>query len=372
MIRLASVSLGLFCLAATAFAPPAHADEVTVAAAGPLSGPQAVFAVSWQNGMKLYFSEVNKAGGVAGHTFKLIQLDDQADPREGTVVAQKACDDDHVVTMLGHLNSGVTLATLPIYSDCNMPMLDFGSNPRITQQGYTNVFQVVANDYVQGKVPASYIYNTLKLTRAAVVNDKQAFGQGVSDIFAKSFEKLGGTVLSTSFVNPTDVDFTALITQLKAQKPQVIYLGAVMPQLALFKKQMSEEGLDAKLFVPDGGYTQDFVNEAGSAAEGTYVTFQAPPYSSSPELAAFAKDYKAMFNEDAGPYSSYGYVMAQLVAETLKSEPATRDGLMKGYRALDLTTILGPVSFLPTGQIKTAPIFLYQVQQGQFVLVGHS
>jgi branched-chain amino acid transport system substrate-binding protein len=373
MKRLALASFGLLCLAATALTPAARADEVTVASAGPLSGPQAVFGVSWQNGMKLYFDEVNKAGGAAGHTFKLVQLDDKADPREGTLVAQKACENDKVLALLGHLNSGVTLATMPIYSDCGMPMLEFGSNPRITQQGFKNVFQVVANDFSQGKLPAQYIHDTLHLGTAAIVNDKQAFGQGVSEIFAKSFAEAGGKVLSTSFVNPTDVDFTALITQLKAQKPDVIYLGAVMPQLSLFAKQMHEQGLTAKLFVPDGGYTDDFITQAGTdAAEGAFVTFQAPPYDSSPELTAFAKNYKAAFNEEAGPYSSYGYIMAQIVVDAVKSKPATRPGLMDAFRTLDLKTMLGPVSFLPTGEIKTAPLFLYRVQKGKFVLVGHS
>jgi branched-chain amino acid transport system substrate-binding protein len=370
---LVSVSVGLLCLAAGAPGFTARADEVTVASAGPLSGPQAVFGVSWQNGMKLYFDKVNKAGGAGGHTFRLMQLDDKADPREGTLVAQKACEDDKVIALLGHLNSGVTLATLPIYSDCGMPVLEFGSNPRITQQGYKNVFQVVANDYVQGSLPAQYIHKTLHLGTAAVVNDKQAFGEGVSQIFAKNFADLGGKVLSTSYVNPTDVDFSALITQLKAQKPDVVYLGAVMPQLALFAKQMHEQGFAAKLFVPDGGYTDDFVTQAGGdAAEGSYVTFQAPPYDSSPELQAFASEYKAMFHEDAGPYSAYGYIMGQATVDAVTSKSATRAGVMDAFRSLDLKTMLGPIAFQSTGQIKTAPLFLYQVQKGKFVLVGHS
>ncbi len=366
-----SFSFGLLCLATTILSTPVRAADIAVAAAGPLSGPQAVFGVSWENGMKLFFDETNKKGGA--NAFKLLQLDDKADPREGTLVAQKACENDKVVALLGHVNSGVTLATMPIYSDCSLPMLEFGSNPRITQQGYKNVFQVVANDFSQGKLPAEYIHNTLKLSSAAIVNDKQAFGQGVSEIFGKEFAKLGGKVIATSFVNPTDVDFTALITQLKSQKPDVVYLGAVMPQLALFAKQMKEQGLNAKLFVPDGGYTDDFIKQAGAdAAEGAYVTFQAPPYDSSPELEAFAKNYKAAFNEEPGPYSSYGYVMAQIVVDAAKTKPPTRAGMTDAFRSLDLRTMLGTIGFQPTGEIKTAPLFLYQVQKGKFVLVGHS
>ena len=374
MIRFyAALSVGLLSLAGQAICHPADADEVSIASAGPLSGPQAVFGVSWQNGMKLYFDQVNKAGGVGGNTFKLVQLDDKGDPREGTLVAQKACEDDQVIALLGHLNSGVTLATMPIYSDCDMPVLEFGSNPRITEQGYTDVFQIVANDYVQGKLPATFAHDKLKLGTAAIVNDKQAFGQGVSEIFAKEFKALGGKILSTSVVNPTDVDFTALITQLKAQKPDVVYLGAVMPQLALFAKQMHEQGFAAKLFVPDGGYTDDFINQAGvRAAEGSYVTFQAPPYDSSPELKAFASEYKASMHEEPGPYSAYGYVMGQVTADAVKMKSASREGVMEAFRSLDLKTMLGPIAFQKDGQIKKAPLFLYQVQNGKFVLVGRS
>ncbi|HSU06686.1 MAG TPA: ABC transporter substrate-binding protein, partial [Acetobacteraceae bacterium] len=113
----------------------ARADEVTIASAGPLSGPQAFFGVTWQNGMQLYLDEVNKTGGVNGHTFKFLKVDDQADPRQGTLVAQKLCDDDAVKIVLGHFNSGVILPTLPVYGQCGMPDVIFGSNPSLTQQG---------------------------------------------------------------------------------------------------------------------------------------------------------------------------------------------------------------------------------------------
>lgn len=364
-----AIILGLQLAAATAMA-----DELTIGTAGPLSGPQAYFGVTWQNGMKIYFDDLNKAGGVAGHTFKLVQLDDKADPREGTLVAQKFCDDSNTLAVLGHFNSGVVLATLPVYSDCGIPDVEFGSNPSITRQGYKNVFRPIANDYAQGGLPASYARNTLKADRAAVVNDKQAFGQGVSEIFAQKFKEAGGTVTSVSSVNPTDVDFTALITQLKGQNPQVVYLGAVMPQLALFAKQMREQNLNARLIVPDGGYTPDLIKQAGhDAAQGVLVSFQVPPYDSTPEIVAFAKEYKARFGEDAGAYSIYGYVLAQIVAEAVKSAKApTREGVMEALRSLKIQTSVGPIEFDATGELKVAPVFLYEVKGDAFALAAKS
>lgn len=353
----------------------ARADEVTIASAGPLSGPQAFFGVTWQNGMRLYLDEINKSGGVNGHTFKFVAVDDQADPRQGTLVAQKLCDDDAVKIVLGHFNSGVILPTLPIYAQCGMPDIIFGSNPSLTQQGVTNIVRPVPNDFIQGALPALYARQQMKIDRAAVVNDKQTFGEGVSRIFAARFKGAGGTVTSVSQVNPTDVDFTALITQLKLQNPQVVYLGAVMPQLALFAKQMHDLGLDAKLFVPDGGYTPDLPKEAGeAAAQEIYVTFQVPPYDSSPELVDFTKRYVAQFHSQPGAYSVYGYILAQLAVQAIKSVPnVNRAALIQALHSLKLDTILGPVSFDKNGDLAGGGrVFLYHIDNGKFVMIGHS
>lgn len=375
MTRVRNSMLAYAFILATTAAGPALADEVTFASAGPLSGPQAFFGVTWQNGMQLYLDEVNKSGGVNGHTFKFVAVDDQADPRQGTLVAQKLCDNDAVKIVLGHFNSGVILPTLPIYAQCTMPDIIFGSNPSLTQQGVTNIVRPVPNDFIQGALPALYAREQMKVDRAAVVNDKQTFGEGVSRIFAQRFKEAGGTVTSVSQVNPTDVDFTALITQIKLQNPQAVYLGAVMPQLALFGKQMHDLGLEAKLFVPDGGYTPDLAKQAGeAAAQAVYVTFQVPPYDSSSELVDFTKRYVARFGAEPGAYSVYGYILAQLAVQAVKSVPnVDRVALIQALHSLKLDTILGPVSFDKNGDLAGGGrVFLYHIDNGKFVLVGHS
>jgi branched-chain amino acid transport system substrate-binding protein len=353
---------------------PATAEEVAMGAEAPLSGPQALFGVTWHNGIKMYFDEVNAKGGVGGKTFKLVQLDDKADPREGTLVAQKFCDDASIKTIIGPFNSGVAQASLSIFGECGMPQLLFGSNPTLTTQGFTNLFRPIANDFAQGGLPATYAHDTLKATKAAIVHDKQVFGQGVATIFADNFKKLGGTITSTSPVNPTDVDFTALITQLKSQQPDVIYLGAVMPQLALFAKQMKEQGLKAKLIVPDGGYTPDLIAQAGKdAAQVVLVSFQVPPMDANEQLKSFAGAYKAKFKEDVGPYSVYGYVIAQIAVEGVRHAASTsRADIIKALRTVKLDTAIGPIEFTDVGELKVAPVFLYAVDGDGFKLVATS
>jgi branched-chain amino acid transport system substrate-binding protein len=367
MKLMTSLALGAALLTTSAIA-----KDMTIGLAGPLSGPQAYFGSTWHNGFKLYIDKLNAAGGVNGVTIKIAQEDDQADPRQGTLVAQKFCDNDSVIIGLVNFNSGVAQSTLPIYEDCSLPTMTFGSNPSLTQQGYKFMVRPVANDFAGALLPAEYALQKLGAKTAVVVNDKQVFGQGISEIFAKNFTTGGGKLLDTLSVAPTDVDFTAVLAQIKAKNPDVIYLGAVMPQLALFAKQLHEQGLKSTLLVPDGGYTPDFISQAGKDnVQGDLVAIQAPPLDASPALTEFAKEYKAKFNSDAGPYSIYGYVQGQILEAVLKSTKGlTRDDMNKALHDVKVDTAIGHLEFDSIGELKVAPSYLYKVDGDKFVLVG--
>ena len=360
------------CLGASLLATPALAEEITIGIAGPISGPQAYFGTTWHKGFMLYWDKLNAEGGANGVTVKYNQQDDKADPREGTLVAQKFCDDESVVIGLVNFNSGVAQSTLPIYEDCSLPTMTFGSNPSLTQQGYKFMVRPVANDLAGALLPAEYAIKELGAKTAVIVNDKQVFGQGISEIFGKNFTEGGGQVLDTLSVAPTDVDFTAVLAQIKTKSPDVIYLGAVMPQLSLFAKQLHEQGVKATLLVPDGGYTPDFINQAGEAnVQGSLVAIQVPPMDASPDIAEFAKLYKEKFGEEAGPYSIYGYVQGQILEEVLKTTKGySREEINDALHAVKVKTAVGELEFDETGELKVAPSYLYKVEGKNFVLIG--
>ncbi|MFB2550475.1 branched-chain amino acid ABC transporter substrate-binding protein [Ciceribacter sp. sgz301302] len=359
-------------LGTTMLASQVQAEEITVGIAGPISGPQAFFGTTWHNGFKLYVDKLNEAGGVNGVTIKYNQQDDKADPREGTLVAQKFCDDDDVVITVVNFNSGVAQSTLPIYEECSLPNMTFGSNPALTQQGYKFMVRPVANDLAGALLPAEYALKELGAKTAVIVNDKQVFGQGISEIFGKNFQEGGGKVLNTFAVAPTDVDFTAVLAQIKTLKPDAIYLGAVMPQLALFAKQMHEQGVTATLMVPDGGYTPELIDQAGEAnIQGTLVAIQVPPMDASPAIAEFAKLYKEKYGEEAGPYSIYGYTQGQILEQVLKTTKGlSREEMNDALHAVKVSTAVGELEFDEIGELKVAPSYLYKVEGKNFVLIG--
>lgn len=345
--------------------------DIVIGAAGPLTNAEALFGNTWMNGMELAIREANEAGGINGQKLKLQREDDGGDPRQGTLIAQKQCDDAAILAVIANFNSGVTIPSSDVYHRCALPQVTNSSNPKVTQAGYKNLFRPIANDLSQGAAPADYALKTLKAKAAAIVHDKQAFGQGVAEVFRDSFTKGGGTVTSFSGIAQTDVDFSALLTNIRRQSPDVIYFGGVMPAVGLFVKQARELGIKATFFAADSAFTPDFIAGAGPTnAEGAVVSFQAPPYDSSPELKTFAANYKKAFGEEPGPYSAYGYVEATIVLNGMKQAASLkRETISEAIAKSDFNSIVGHVAFEPNGELRKPFLFLYAVKGGKFALV---
>ena len=349
---------------------PAFAD-MKIGTAGPLSNAEALFGTTWQNGMQLAIDEANAKGGVNGQQIVLVRQDDQGDPKQGTLIAQKFCDDNSIAAVIANFNSGVTIPSSDVYNRCGLPQVTNSSNPKVTAAGYQNLFRPIANDFMQGGAPADYALQTLGAKSAAIVHDKQAFGEGVATVFRDTFEKGGGKVTSFSGVTATDVDFSAVITQLKTENPDVVYYGGTMPGVGLFLKQLRELGLKSHFFAADPAFLPDLITTAGPAnAAGAIVSFQAPPYNSTPRLAKFSDDYKKAFNEEPGPYSAYGYNEASIIIAAMQRAGAdvSRESIVNELRDTKLDGLMGPVEFDAKGELKQPSLFLYKVEGNNFVL----
>jgi branched-chain amino acid transport system substrate-binding protein len=367
MLRLKTV----LCAAAAvvALATGARADYI-IGAAGPTSNAEALFGTTWMNGMELAIRQANETGGVKGQKLILQRDDDSGDPKQGTLIAQKQCDNAGIVAVIANFNSGVTIPSSDVYHRCGLAQVTNASNPRVTKAGYKNLFRPIANDLSQGAAPAEYALKKLNAKTAAIVHDKQAFGQGVAEVFRDTFTAGGGKVSSFSGIAQTDVDFSALLTTLRQEKPDIIYFGGVMPAVGLFVKQARELGLEGTFFAADSAFTPDFIQGAGSASEGATVSFQAPPYDSSPALQKFAADYKTAFGEDPGPYSAYGYTEAAIIIEAMKKAGTIdRPGLISEIAKSDFDSVIGHVAFTPEGELQKPFIFLYTVKDGKFSLL---
>lgn len=264
--------------------------------------------------------EINAEGLTIGGKkvrLELVSEDDQADPKIATQVAQRLVD-KKVVGVIGHLNSGTTIPASKIYADAGIPQISPSStNPAYTQQGFKTAYRVVANDVQQGASLGNFAVESLKVKNVAVIDDRTAYGQGIADEFVKAAEAKGAKVVKREFTSNTATDFMAILTSIKAAKPDLVFFGGMDAQGGPLAKQMKKLGIEVKLLGADGIYSPEFLKLAGEAAEGHYASFIGMPRDQMPGFASFNEKFKAKYGE-VQMYSPYAYDAVRVMVDAMK------------------------------------------------------
>jgi branched-chain amino acid transport system substrate-binding protein len=355
---------------APAAPPPPPPLVVKLGHAAPLTGPQAHIGKDNENGAQLAVDDANamklKLGG-RDVRFELMKEDDQADPKQGTLVGQKFAD-AKVNAVIGHLNSGTTIPASRIYSDAGIPQVSpSATNPAYTQQGFKTAFRVMANDVQQGKVLGEYAGNNLKAKTVAIIDDKTAYGEGLAAEFKKAATASGVKVVAEEHTDDKAVDFKAILTKIKGKRADLVFYGGMDPQAAPMARQMKQLGLKSKLLMGDGGCTTDFVKNAAEAAEGHYCSLPGVPLAKMPGGPKFVERYKAKFNVDIQLYAPYAYDAVMVVVEAIKraggAEPAK---ILAELPKTDHKGVSTTINFDEKGDLKDGAISLYVARGGKW------
>lgn len=342
---------------------------VKIGAAAPLTGPQAHLGKDNENGTKMAIDEANAKGIVIGGKkvhFELLSEDDQADPRLGTVVAQKLVDQE-IKGIIGHLNSGTTIPSSKIYSDAGIVQISpSATNVTYTAQGFKTAFRVMANDAQQGKVLGHYATQQLGGKKIAIIDDRTAYGQGLADEFEKAAKAGGAQIVAHEYTNDRATDFMAILTKIKSTKPDVLFYGGMDAQGGPMIKQMRGLGLSAKFLAGDGSSTPEFIKLAGADAEGAYSSLPGVPL----EIMPGGKEFGARFTAKYGKiqlYAPYCYdavnVMIAAMQQADSTEPAK---YLPKLAAISHSGVTAEISFDEKGDLKGGLITLYQVKNGKW------
>ena len=357
-------------LVALAFAGTVQAEEqvITIGHSGPLSGPNAFAGKDNENGVRMAIEELNaKKMVVAGKTlkFELVSEDDQCDARTGVSVAQKFVD-SKVQYVLGPYCSGVTIPASRVYSQGGTMVSTVGTNPKVTQGGYKNLFRIIASDTQIGSNMAVYAANVMKVKNVAVIDDRTAFGQGVAEEFTKEAKKLGLTVVGQEFTTDKSTDFLAILTSLKAKQPQAIFFGGYAPQAAPMARQMKQLGINAKLLGGDTLCSPEVGKLGGDAVNDTVICAQGGTMLDKVEGgSAFKAKYKERFKRDADAYAASYYDQTQFIAHAMQKANATSpDKVGAQMYQLSYKGVAGTYAYDDKGNLKQAPITVLPLRNG--------
>jgi branched-chain amino acid transport system substrate-binding protein len=358
--------------AAPAAPAPAPVIVVKIGHVAPMTGPQAHLGKDNENGARLAIDDLNAQGveiGGAKVKFELLGEDDQADPKQGSIVAQKLVD-AKVHGVIGHLNSGTTIPASKLYFDAGIPQISgSATNAKYTQQGFNTAFRVMANDVQQGKVLGEFAAKQGAKT-VAIVDDRTAYGQGLADEFRKAAEAAGLKVVATEYTNDKATDFKAILTKIKSTKPDLIFYGGMDAQGGPMAKQMAELGIKAKFLGGDGVCTPEFMKLGGPATEGHYCSLPGMPLEKLAKGPAFKDAFTKKYNAEIQLYAPYLYDAVMVMVDSMKRansvEPAKYLPEI-GKTKYDGVTAL--IEFDDKGDLKGGAISLYQYKGGKLEYV---
>jgi branched-chain amino acid transport system substrate-binding protein len=366
--------------------PARAADKsVTIALDFSLTGADAASANRMKNGGILAIDQANAAGGVDGITIVPLIMDDgtptagQYDAGQAATNARKMVSDPAVVAAIGPHMSGAAKAMLPIVNEAGLPMISPAtSSPDLTAvrfadeyraSGRLTFFRTIASDAYQAPGMANYFAETLHLKTVYVLDDTGAYGVGIANTFSAEAVRKGMKVLGRDKVDPKAEDYSAVMTKIKALKPDALYYGGVFEAGVKVIKQSYDAVPHAVKAGGDGLYGPEILTAAGfPAAEGWYITAGAPHVLNDPKMAKFVADYKAKFGISPDDYSVTCYDAATIALAAIKSvadagKPITRDTIRAAIEHSATPTLQGTVQFDANGDLKNKIISIFQVRQ---------
>jgi branched-chain amino acid transport system substrate-binding protein len=351
--------IGLAFGASLALSTAALADDLTIAVAGPMTGDQAAFGRQMKNGADMAIEQINAAGGVLGKKLALDVEDDACDPKQARSVAEKIAG-QKVPFVAGHYCSSSSIPASEAYADGNVLQITPAStNPLFTERKLWNVARVCGRDDQQGEVAGAYIAKNFKGKNIAILNDKTTYGKGLADETKKALNKAGIQEKLYESYNKGDKDFNAIVSRLKKENIDLVYVGGYHTEAGLILRQMRDQGLKTVLMAGDALADKEYASITGPAGEGTLFTFGPDPRKK-PTAAAIVKKFQAK-NIDPEGYTLYTYaaiqVWSQAAAKAGTTDPKkVMDTIKKG----SWDTVIGKLQYDSKGDIKQLDYVVYK------------
>ena len=318
----------------------------------PATGTFAALGTSIENGFKLYVHE--QGGKLAGREIQYFKVDDESDPSKATDNVNKLIKRDNVDVLVGTVHSGVALAMAKAAKDNNTLLIvpNAGADaitgamcaPNIVRSSFSNW----QPGYATGVVAAEKGYK-----RAMTITWNYAAGSETVKGFTEAFEKGGGKVTKDLSLPFPNVEFQALLTEIAAQKPDVVFAFFAGGGAVKFVKDYAAAGLTKTVPLVGSGFLTDGTLQAqGESAQGLITALHYADNLDTPRNNAFRKSYALAYKANADVYAVQGYDAAQIFAAGLnavKGDLSKRDALTTAMRKVTVDSPRGKFTISPAG-----------------------
>lgn len=340
--------------------------EIVIATAGPMTGQYASFGAQMKAGAEQAVADINAAGGINGEELVLEVGDDACDPKQAVAVANQMVGKG-VVFMAGHFCSGSSIPASQVYAEEGIIQITPAStNPKFTdERPGPGVYRVCGRDDQQGQVAGTTLATEFGDKNIAIIHDKTAYGKGLADATKAVMNAAGKDEAVYEAYTAGEKDYTALVSKLKSENIDVLYVGGYHTEAGLMKRQMQDQGMDTILISGDALVTDEYWSITGPAGEGTLMTFSPDPRKNA-EAAPVVEALEAA-GKTAEGYALYTYAAIQAWAEAVEAAGTTDyEEVVAALDEGEFNTVLGKLSFDEKGDVTLPGYVWYEWKDGQY------
>ncbi|MCL1940002.1 MAG: ABC transporter substrate-binding protein [Desulfovibrionaceae bacterium] len=349
------------------------AEPIKVGIYLPLTGQNAFGGQLELEGMQLAHKEMST---VIGRPVELIVMDNKSDKTEAATTVERLTSKDKVTAILGSYASSLSLAGGEVAEKAKTPVIGTScTNPLVTEgkQYYSRACFI---DPYQGAAAATYAVNNLGAKKAAIMKEVGSdYAVGLAKFFADSFKKMGGEIVSNLNYNTGDQDFTAQLTQIIAQKPDLLFIPAYFAEGAIIMKQARELGGEFRIMGGDAMDNPKTVEIGGSAVEGflhTSFPYDMTMPNMNEAAKRFTEAWKATYpGKEPNANAALGYTTYMMLMEAIKTAGSDdRDAINKAIRGLkDFPAAIGTLTIDAKGDAQI-PVGIIEIKDGKRVYLG--
>ena len=321
-----------------------------------------------------YANQVHPTVTINGEEYKveLVEVDNKSDKTEAVNAAQKLVS-EKVSVVLGSYGSGVSIAAGQIFADAKIPAIGCScTNPQVTE-GNDFYFRVCFIDPFQGTVMANYAFQNGAKNAAVITQLGDDYSSGLGSFFKEAFSSLGGNVVSEEQFQTNQTDFKAILTNIKAANPDIIFAPSSITTAPLIIKQARELGITATIAAGDTWENSTIIENAGADAEGVVLsTFFDEAEPANEEAAAFIEGFKKYLTDNkqeaiipavsALGYDSYLAAIKAIETAGSTDTTAIRDSL----KGVQIDGVTGTITFNETGDANKDIAFIKTIKDGKF------
>ncbi|NMA83084.1 MAG: ABC transporter substrate-binding protein [Epulopiscium sp.] len=325
-----------------------ESDVIKIGASFALTGDVAVYGIAARNGVELALKEQEEIGNVLGKKIQFVVEDNKGSEVDAANAFNKLVDREKIDVFLGSDISGTTLAIAELAAEKNIPMV----TPTATAWDVTtkgdNIFRACYIDAFQGGMMGKFAATDLQGKTAAILYDVGSdFSEGNAEAFEENFVENGGTILSKQGYTKDDQDFKSILTNVKNQNPEVLFIPDYYEKVALITRQVHEVGIDAILLGVDGwdGVIEQ-AKDFPDAVDGAYFVNHYSADDPNPEIQRFVKKYKETYGELPNALAALGYDTGKIILSAIeKAGTLDSNAIIKALKETNGDYITGHIQF---------------------------